>query len=437
MLSEEGHSITIIDKNPQTLENSLDSLDVMGVLGNGANPKVQMEAGVQNADLLIASTSLDELNMLCCLIAKHLGTKHTIARIRNPEYTEHLNMLKSQFGLSMVINPELEAAREISRVIKFPLALKVDTFSKDRVEIVSFKLKENSPVIGKCLKDLPSKYGAKILICAVTRDGGMIIPGGGFQLEEGDIIHITGESSNTISFLNSISHGIHKIKNIMVVGGGRIFYYLAAMLDDRSLQIKVIEKDPDRCGELCELFPKVVVIGGDGADMELLESEGLDDMDAFISLTNIDEQNIIVSMLANLKKIPKVITKISRMNYMPLINEMGMDTTFDPKMGAVNQITQYVRTMSSTHGSQIKALHKLFDSRVEALEFEAAAETRYLGIPLEKLKLKKNLLVAVIVRNGKVIIPGGKDCIMLGDSVVTFTNKYQFTELNDIFDGEL
>lgn len=436
-LSAEGHSVTIIDNNPQALQNSLDSLDVMGVLGSGANPNVQIEAGVPHTDLLIAATSLDELNMLSCLMAKHLGAKNTIARIRNPEYTEHLTMLKSQFGLSMTINPELEAAREISRVVKFPPALKVDTFSKGRVEIVSFKLRQNHPVVGRYLRDLSSKYGAKVLICAVSRNGGVIIPHGDFQLEAGDVIHITGESHNIVSFLNSIGQDMFKIKNLMVVGGDRIFYYLASMLDDRGLQIKVIEKDPQRCNQLCELFPRVVVIGGDGTDIDLLESEGLDGMDAFISLTGIDEQNMIVSMLASRKNIPKIITKVNRLSYMPLIHELGIDTIFNPKMTAVNQIMQYVRAISNTHGGQIKALHKLFDSLAEALEFTAAEDTWHRGVPLEKLSLKKNLLIAVIVRGGKVIIPNGKDCILLGDSVIIITNKHQIDDLNDIFTGEL
>ncbi len=433
-LGDEGHNITIIDNNRDALENSLESLDCLGILGNGASPEVQTEAGVPTCDLLIAATSRDELNMLCCLMAKHLGAKNTIARIRNPEYNEQLQLLKAQFGLSMVINPELEAAREIARVVKFPPALKVDTFAKGRVEVIGFKLRENHPIIGKRLKELAGRFGAKVLICAVERASEIIIPDGNFQLQIGDKIHITGESPNIVSFLNSIGQDMFKIKDIMIVGGGRVGYYLATMLDDRSHQLKIIEKDPKRCSELCELFPRAVVINGDGTDLDLLESESIDKMDAFIALTGRDEENMIISMLASRKKIPKVVAKVNRFHYLSLTDDMGIDTTVNPKMSAVNQITQYVRAMNNTHGSQIKTLTKLFDGSAEALEFVATDETNFRGIALEKLKLKKNLLVTVIVRSGKVIIPCGKDCITLGDSVMIITNKHQISGLNDIFD---
>lgn len=435
-LGDEGHSVTIIDNDSQALEESIGTLDVMAVLGNGACIDVQTEAGVPNSDLMIAATSRDELNMLCCLMAKHLGAKHTIARIRNPEYAKQLKILKEQFGLSMVINPELEAAREIAKVIKFPPALKVDSFSKGRVEIVGFKLKDNNPIVGKCLKDLAGKFGAKVLICAVERDGEIIIPNGGFMLETGDKIHITGESRNILSFLSSLGQDMFKIRNIMIVGGGKVCHYLTNMLDDRGQQVKIIEKSAARCSELCELLPRAVVICGDGTDLDLLESEGIDDMDAFIALTDIDEENMIVSMLANRKRIPKIISKVNRLHYLAIADEMGIDTTVNPKMAAVNQITQYVRSVNNTTGGSIKTLHKLFDGSVEALEFSAVEATRHRGIALEKLRLKKNLLVAAIVRDGKTIIPNGKDSIMLDDAVIIITNKYIISDLNDIFEDD-
>ncbi len=435
-LSEEEHNVTVIDSNSERLEDTLSTMDIIGVLGNGASIKTQAEAGVPASDLLIAATSSDERNMVCCLVAKYLGAKNTIARVRDPEYLDQMNMLKSHFNLSMIINPELEAAREIARVIKFPPALNIDTFAKGRVELVGFKLRASHPIVGKKLMDLPAKYGAKILICAVERAGGIIIPNGSFTLEDGDRIHITGQSQNIIAFLGSIGQDMFRIKNIMIVGAGRICQYLMQMLDERSYQIKIIEKDPDRCMEMSELFPRAVIIEGDGTDLDLLESEGLDGVDAFLAMTGIDEENMVVSMLANKKNIPKIITKISRLHYVGLIDEMGIDTIANPKMAAVNQITQYVRAMShSASDAHIQSLYKLFDGSVEALEFFVAEETRSRGVPLNELKLRKNLLLAVIVRGGKVIIPHGSDCLMLGDTVVVVAHKQVISELNEIFEG--
>lgn len=433
-LNREGHNITIIDNNQRALNDTMETLDVMGVHGNGASLDVQVEAGVQDADLLIAATSTDELNMLCCLMAKHLGAENTIARIRNPEYLAQLQLLKEQFGLSMVINPELEAAREISRVIKFPPALKVDTFSKGRVELVEFKLREGMPIIGKRLMDLPGRIGTKILICAVDRGGEVIIPNGGFVLETGDKIHITGESRNISAFLYSLGESSFKIRSIMIVGGGRICYYLAKMLDEKAFLIKIIEKNAERCNELCELLPSAMIIHGDGSELELLESEGIANVDAFIALTGIDEENMIMSMVASRKKVPKVVTKLNRFHFLAFAEELGADTVVSPKMTTTNQITQYVRAMQNTMGSKVKTLHRLVNENVEALEFTALETTRHRGVPLEKLRLKKNLLVAVIVRGGKVIIPYGKDFIQTGDSVVLITNQHQLGDLNDIFE---
>jgi trk system potassium uptake protein TrkA len=435
-LGSEGHNITVIDNNPETLDEAVSTMDVQGVLGNGASLHIQAEAGVPAADLLIAATSMDELNMVCCMVAKHLGAKNTIARVRNPEYLDQLNILQSQLNLSMIINPELEAAREIARVVKFPPALTVETFAKGRVEIVGFKLRENHPIVGKKLMELPAKYGANVLICAVERAGGIFIPNGGFDLQAGDKIHITGQSQHINAFLNAIGQDLFKIRSVIVVGAGRICRYLLAMLDDRGMQIKIIEKDHERCEELSEQLPRAQIIEGDGTDLELLESEGFDSTDAFIALTGIDEENMVVSMLAHKKKIPKIITKINRPHYIGLADEMGIDTVVNPKMTSVNQITQYVRAMSRTGSDDhIQSLYKLFDGTVEALEFRATDDTRNRGVSLQKLPLKKDLLVAVIVRGNKVIIPHGSDCILLGDSVIVVAHKRAITELNDIFAG--
>ena len=433
-LCREGYNITVIDKNADALMHTQETLDVMGVQGNGASIAVQTEAGVPDCDVLIAATSADEMNMLCCLTAKNLGVQHTIARIRNPEYMSQLQTLKEQFGLSMTVNPELEAAREIARVIKFSPALKIDTFSKGRVELIEFKISEESPIVGKMLKELPAATNTQILICAVDRNGEVIIPGGDFQLMQGDHIHITGTTRDITKFLRSIGENQVPIRTIMIVGGGRIGYYLSNMrLEERGIAIKIIEKDRERCDELCELLPRATIIHGDGSDIELLESEGMEQMDAFIALTGMDEENLIMSMVAGHKGIPKIVTKTGRFKYMALIARMGIDTVVNPKSTTTSQIVQYVRAMRNAEGSNIKTLHKILDGNAEAVEFAATETTRNLDIPLKNLRLKKNLLIAVIVRGGKVIIPHGQDVIQKDDSVIVVTSAHHLSDLNDIY----
>jgi len=438
-LNKAGHAITIIDNNAETLNATLDMLDVMGIHGNGASLDVQMEAGVPDADLLIAATSRDELNLLCCLTAKNLGAKRTIARVRNPEYATQLKMLKEQFGLSMVINPELEAAKEIARVIRFPQALRIDTFAKGRVELVEYKLRENMPVIGKKLMDLTIVRESKVLICAVERDENVVIPDGHFVLQAGDRIHISGTNQAIADFLGHLSEMKFRVRSVMIVGGGRITYYLVKMLDEnKDIQIKIIEKNRERCDELCEWMPRVTIIHGDGAELDLLEAEGMRDVDAFVALTNMDEENLIMSMMASYRKVPKVITKTGRFNYISVMEKIGIDTVVNPKLTTSNQIVQYVRAMQNSENfNHIITLYKMVDGKAEAAEFFASGDTRNLGVPLDQLRLKRNLLIAVIVRQDKVIIPHGKDCIMQGDSVVVLTNEHKLSHLNDIYADQL
>lgn len=435
-LGKEGHDITIIDNRLHTLNETVEQLDVMGVHGNGASMDIQIEAGVAGADLLIAATSADELNMLCCLIAKNLGAKHTIARVRNPEYRTQLQMLQEQFGLSMVINPELETAREISRVIRFPNAVKVETFSKGRVELVEFRLHENMTLVGQKLLDLPKITDSKVLICAVERGGEVIIPSGSFMPKAGDKLHITGENQELVTFMRQIGDISIKVRTVMIVGGGRITYYLAKLLEDRNFQVKIIEKKLERCDELCEMFPRATIIHGDGSDTELLEAEGLEETDAFVALTNIDEENLIMSMVANYKKVPKIITKTGRFNYLSIMEKIGIDSIVNPKDSTANQIIQYVRAMqNSLNFNNIQTLYKLVDGKAEAVEFIATEDTQNLRVPLQELALKQNLLLAVIVRGNKVIIPHGRDYIEANDSVVVITNEHRLAGLNDIFNS--
>ena len=433
-LSREGHDITVIDNDRETLNESMEALDIIGVKGNGATRSIQEEAGVPDADLLIAATSGDELNMICCLMAKHLGCHNTIARIRNPEYMQQIDMFKEEFGLNMVINPEQEAAREISRIIKFPPATRVDIFSKGQVELVEFKITNDSPLVDQRIMDLLHRKNAKILICAVERNGQAYIPNGAFILRRGDSIYLTGDSNDIVRFINSVSKNTYKIRSVMIVGGGRMCYYLTRMLDHKRYEIKIIEKDQHRCEELCEWLPGVTIIHGDGSEQELLKAEGMMGADAFIALTGMDEENLIMSMLAKKSGVPKVVTKVNRFNYLDFVDEMGINSVISPKMSTAVQITQYVRAMQNSYGSKVDTLHKLVDGKAEALEFTVGKTTRHLGVRLQEIPFRKNILLGVIVRNRRVIIPGGQDVILQGDNVVVITNEGSYSDLNDIFE---
>lgn len=433
-LSQEGHDITIIDNNLQALQQTIETLDVMGVHGNGATSQIQVEAGVDKADLLIAATSTDELNMLCCLLAKKLGAKNTIARIRNPEYMSQLHLLQEQLGLSLAINPELATARAIARVIKFPPAVQVDTFVKGRVELVEIWPPETSPIIGKRLMDLPMRHDSRVLICAVDRGGEVFIPGGPFVIEKGDKLHITGELRSITGFLTSIGGINFKIRSLIIVGGGKLGYYLGRMLDDRQFHVKIVEKNAARCDELCELLPHATIIHGDGSDIELLESEGLEGVHAFVAVTGMDEENLIMSMVAAGNGVPKVVTKVNRLNYLTMVEKMGIHTVFSPKLITAEEITQYVRAMQNTVGIRVDTLCQLVGGKAEALEFTVDRGARHLGETLQQLPLRPHLLVAAIVRRGKVIIPYGGDHIEQGDSVVIISNRYKLTDYNDIFE---
>lgn len=433
-LSDEGHDITIIDNNLQALRQTAETLDVMGVHGNGATRQIQLEAGVDKADLLIAATSTDELNMLCCLLAKKLGAKNTIARIRNPEYMSQLHLLQEQLGLSLAINPELATAAAIARVIKFPPAVQVDTFAKGRVELVEFWLPDHSPIIGKRLMDLPMKPENKVLICAVDRGGDVFIPGGPFVIERGDKLHITGETRVISRFLTSIGGVNFKIRTLIIVGGGRLGYYLGRMLDDRQFQLKIVEKSAARCDELCELLPHATIIHGDGSDIELLEAEGLESVHAFVAVTGMDEENLIMSMVASHNGVPKVVTKVNRLNYLSMVEKMGIHSVVSPKLITAEEITQYVRAMQNTVGSKVDTLCQLVNGKAEALEFTVGKNARHLGLTLQELPLRPHMLIAAIVRRGKVIIPAGGDHIEQDDSVVVLANRHRLTDFNDIFE---
>ncbi len=431
-LQREGHDIVVIDNNQNALKNLINTQDVMCVEGNGALYEVQEEAGVPHADLVIACTSMDELNMLCCLLAKKLGAKKTIARVRDPQYFKQLNIMKEELGLSMGINPELAAATEISRIMLFPSATKIELFAKGKVELVEFKLAEKSMLDGMSLSEVYKKYKVKVLVCAVQREGELYIPDGDFRLRSGDKINLTASHENIEKFFKTLGILKDQSKTAIIVGGGKISYYLTIALQKIGVKVKIIEKDYERCMELSDLLPKASIIHGDGTDQDLLKEEGLEQVDAFASLTGIDEENIIMAMFASNLQVPKAVAKINRDSYMDMADMLGLESFVSPKNITANHIVSYVRAMQNSLGSNIETLYRLVDNQVEALEFIAREDGPYIGVPLKDLKLKKNLLIASIVRRRVPIIPGGDDKIEIGDSVIVVCRNQQFKDLKEI-----
>ena len=431
-LNSEGHDITIIDQDASAIQAITESIDVMGMTGNGAVYPVQMEAGIQEADLLIATTNSDELNMLCCLIAKKAGNCHTIARIRNPEYSSEIRFIREELNLSMAINPELAAAREISRLLKFPSAIKIDTFAKGRVEILKFKIPESSALHQMKVHEVMPKTGCSVLICAVERGEDVVIPNGDFALQSGDKVSIIASPSESIKFFRQVGIENNSARSVMLVGGGRISYYLAKMLKDTPIKITIIEKDYERCRMLSEELPHVSVIHGDASDQQLLQEEGIRQTDAFASLTGFDEENIMLSLYAASQSKAKLITKVNRIAFENVIGSMNLGSVIYPKLITADTILQYVRAMQNSLGSNVETLYKIVANRAEALEFRVGKESPLIGIPLENLDLKPNLLVACINRGGRILTPRGRDSMEAGDTVIIVTTNTGLNDLKDI-----
>ena len=431
-LNSEGHDTTIIDQDASAIQAITESIDVMGMTGNGAVYPVQMEAGIQEADLLIATTNSDELNLLCCLIAKQAGNCHTIARIRNPEYSSEIRFIREELNLSMAINPELAAAREISRLLKFPSAIKIDTFAKGRVEILKFKIPESSALHQMKVHEVMPKTGCSVLICAVERGEDVVIPNGDFALQSGDKVSIIASPSESIKFFRQVGIENNSARSVMLVGGGRISYYLAKMLKDTPIKITIIEKDYERCRMLSEELPHVSVIHGDASDQQLLQEEGIRQTDAFASLTGFDEENIMLSLYAASQSKAKLITKVNRIAFEDVIGSMNLGSVIYPKLITADTILQYVRAMQNSLGSNVETLYKIVANRAEALEFRVGKESPLIGIPLESLDLKPNLLVACINRGGRILTPRGRASMEAGDTVIIVTTNTGLNDLKDI-----
>lgn len=431
-LNEEANNITVIDLDPAIVNDLTSRYDIMGVAGNGATHLKQQEAGIKEADLLIAVTGSDELNLLCCLIAKKAGNCQTIARVRNPEYSLEAPYLKEELGLAMVINPEAAAAAEIDRVLRFPSAITIETFAKGRVEILKFRLPEGSPLVNCAVKEIVSKFRCDVLVCAVERGDEAFIANGDFVFEEKDVISIIASPRNANEFFRKIKYKTNSVKNAMIVGGGEITYYLCERLHKAGISAKVIEKDRKRCEELCTLWPEVIVINGDAVDQEVLIEEGLEQAGAFVSLTNLDEENILLSLFAKTMTKGKLVTKINRIDFNSVVKHLDLDTIIYPKNITSDMIVRYVRAMENTIGSNVETLYSVIKGKVEAAEFIVKEDSPVTGKPLMELKLKKNILVAAILRGKTVIIPRGQDVIQTGDAVVVVSNPAELHDITDI-----
>ncbi len=432
-LSVENYDVVMIDNNEKKMKFAVDRLDIACVTGDGVDAEVQKQAGVPHADLVIACTSADECNMLSCLIAKRLGAKHTIARVRNPIYFNQIGLLKEDLHLSMAVNPELIVADEINRLLLFPDASKIETFVKGRVELIEFPIMKDSRLVGMSLAEMYDKLQIKVLVCAVEHGDQVLIPDGYYVVHEGDRLHIAASHREVESFFNLLGKHREKIKKVIICGGGRVAYYLTRQLCSVGMQVKIIEKDVERGEQLCELLPKATIINGDATDHDLLIEEGIEEADAFVALTGMDEENIITSLFAKSQGVDKIIAKVNEDRRARMVEDFGIDSIVSAKTATADAILSYVRARKNSQGSaNVETMYQLVDEQVEALEFIIRSETSYTGIPLKELSLKSNNLIACIARKREIIIPGGDDCIEVGDSVILVTMDKHIEDLKDI-----
>ena len=433
-LSKEGNDITVIDKNPAAVQAMSGIYDVMGIIGNGASYSVQMEAGIENCDLFIAVTESDELNLLCCTVAKRVSNCSAIARVRTPDYSKEVEYLREKLGLTMIINPDLEAAKEVARILYLPTTLEVNSFAHGQAELIKFKIPEGNILVNLPISQLGKAISHKVLICAVERDGEVYIPSGNFVLEEGDIISYVANRKVANQFLNALGFNTRQVKNTMIIGGGTSAQYLADKLIHSGVSVKIIEKDRARCEELSLLLPKAIIINGDGTDEELLKEEGIQSAESFVPLTGIDEENIMLTLFARQVSNAKVVTKINHITFKNVISNLDLGSVFYPRYITSEAIIAYARAKKNSLGSNIETLYHMFDSRVEAIEFRVRNASKVTNTPLMELSLKKNLLITFINRNGSIIIPSGQDSIHVGDTVMVVTTHTGFNDIIDILE---
>ena len=432
-LSKEGHTITIIDEDKEKIAKLIEKYDVSGVAGNGASLDILQAAGVKNADLVIATTTSDEVNILACLVAEKIGAKHTISRVRSPDYYKQGTILRDELGVDMIVNPEHETAIEIANMINLPSVSKIERFANGKVTVVEIYVDKGSPLIGESLISIRKKLKTTVLICAVQRGQEVIIPSGKFVIKEGDTINVAADSASLNSFISELNLIKSPLKNILVVGGNKTSYYLGKEISTKRHNVKIIVKEKDIAEEMAELLPKASVIHDDGTDHDVLLEEGIESMDAFISLTDLDEENIIVSMYAKKLNVRKAIAKVKREDLTDIVRDLGVINTVSPKHVVASKVISYVRALSNRRGSNVITLYRLVHDNVEAIEFIAKKEEDIYNIPLRDLNMVDNTLVACIIRNNKVIIPDGNECIKLNDGVVVVTTHKEFEDLTDAF----
>lgn len=431
-LGGEGNDITIVDLSSEKINGITSRLDVMGVVGNGATHTTLEEADIDTADLLIAVTDSDELNLLCCIIAKRHGSCRVIARVQSPEYSTEAAYLKDEIGLAMVINPEEAAAEEIARVLRFPAANKIETFAKGRVELLKFKIDSDSLLVGMSVKEVVTKLKCNILVCTVERDDEVYIANGDFVFAEKDLISIIASPKSSSDFFKKINHNSHSVKDALIIGAGEIAHYLCDILRKAPISLKVIDKNRERCKELASMYKNVTVINGDETDRELLIEEGVEKADAFVVLSDYDEENIFLSLFAKSTGRGKIVTKINKPEYDDVIQHLDIDTAIYPKSITSDMIVRYVRAMKNTLGSNVETMYSFIKGVVEATEFIVGENSPISSAPISELKFKRDVLVAAILRNGEVIIPRGSDTIRCGDDVVIVSKLLGLNDISDV-----
>ena len=434
-LSNEEHNIVVVDKNAEKVQYITDNVDAMGVVGNGVSYQTLQEAGVASADLVIAVTGSDEENLLCCVIAKKAGNCQTIARVRNPVYTSEIDFLKEEFGIAMIINPELTTAREIAKMFQFPSAIRVDSFARGHVEMLHCKLSKESPLVGLKLMHLSQKLRVNVLVCEVLRGDDVIIPNGHFVFEEGDIIAIASSRKNARIFLRNAGIMVNPVKNAILAGGGKISYYLAKSLILSGIDVTIIEQNPARADFLSEELPEATIILGDATDQSVLDQEGYQNADGFACLTGLDEENILLALHVHANSKAKTVTKINRVSFQNVIDKLDLGSIVYPRITIADRIVKYVRSASAAqHDNNVETLYKLANGKAEALEFNITDKSGITDIPLQQLKIRPNTLIGSIYRNGQVIFPGGQDMIKVGDTVMVVLSGYRLSDIEDILE---
>lgn len=430
--SENEHDITVVDIKNEIVQDIVNRFDIMGVVGSGPRMDILLEAGIEQADLLIAVADSDELNLLTCFIAKKLGDCQTIARVRNPEYSKQIHIFKEDLGLALIINPEQTAATEMARLLRFPTAIQIDTFAKGRVEVLKFRVACDSVLCNMKIADMRARLNCDVLVCGAERKEATFIPSGNFVIEEGDLLSVVGSPSNVSEFFKKIGIKTNRVKDTLIVGGGETAYYLAKILMRDGISVKIIEEKADRCDELSELLPKATILHGDGTDNEILLEEGIEYCESFVSLTESDEENVLLSLFAMSKTKGKTITRINRTAYESVISKLDLDAVINPEIITAEYIVRFVRAMNNSYGSNIETMHLILDGKAEALEFHIKDNSPVEGKTIESLSLNPNVLIACIARPGEIITPGGKDVIMKGDSVIVVTTNKGYNDISDI-----